>query len=104
MPLLKIAMAVEFELEILDPCRRTAVKRCVDEGFEHIPDFTPAFADRLAKCPGMLRSENRRVGIVVDRAECRPPPEEHRESVGEQEADLHPQRGRPAFDWADVGL
>ena len=57
-----------------------------------------------AGCPsaaGMLGAEDRAVGVVVDGDVLRPPPEQQREAVGEQEADHRAQRGRPGLDRAD---
>src|SRR5689334_22610549 len=47
MRFLEEAMAVQFEFDVLHPSGRTAVKWCLDQWFENMPDFVPNLFDRL---------------------------------------------------------
>jgi hypothetical protein len=89
------AMALELEFEVLDPRRRAAMVRRVDERLQDVPDFTPALAHGNTQRPRMLLSEDGPVRIVVDRHVLGSPPEQQRKAIGEQEPHHHAKRRRP---------
>ena len=96
MALLDVAVAVDLELDVLHPGGGAAVERLIDQRTDDVEDLAPAFAHRPAEELRMLRAEHRAIGVVVDLDVLRPPPQEHREAVGEQQAHHHAQTRRPA--------
>ena len=95
--LLEVAVAVDLELDVLHPRGGAAVERLIDQRTDDVEDLAPAFAHRAAEVLRVLRAEHGAIGVVVDLDVLGPPPQEHREAVGEQQAHHHAQAHRPAL-------
>ena len=63
------------------------------------PDLTQGTAERL----GMLVSQDRRVGIVIDVVEFRPPADGHRKAGGEYQLEAILETRRPGFEVPQPG-
>jgi hypothetical protein len=82
--LLDEAVTVNLEREIVHPGSWAAMERSIDQGLKHVPDLVPTLADRLSQRLRMFCAEDWDIGIVIDRDVVRSPPEQERETVGEQ--------------------
>jgi len=89
MGLLDKPIPVDFQSEILHPGCRAAVIRCLDEGTNDVPDLGPAGTGGLPHGLWMFGAEHGSVGIVVELAEVRAPPEQQGETIAQQEAHHH---------------
>ena len=72
-------VAFQEQQQILVPCRLARAEDVLDARSHGRPDFGPHIARRLSECPRMLLAERlRRVTIVVEERELRPPSHPHR--------------------------
>ena len=91
------AMPVDVEQNVLVPRRRAAVLDREQLRSDRVPDLAPAVARCLAQSDGMFAAHDRKVGVVVELDEVRPPPEHHREAAGQHDVEDRPQFQRPGF-------
>ncbi len=85
-----ISVAHHLQIEILEVGRLTR-QRPIDQRRNVAPDIGPGLSKRDAKCVRVLGPENRRVAIVVEEGEVRPPRAEHRIARIEQQTDYRAQ-------------
>ena len=89
---------LHFEEDVVHPRRRSAVERRVDQWSDDVVDLPPALSDGLPQRLRMLGAEDRTVRVVVQLDVIRAPPQQNRESVGQEEADHRLERLRPGLD------
>src|ERR1700678_2767115 len=97
MRLFEKSTPVDFQRKVFHPGGRAAMKGSLDQRLQNVPDFLPYLAHRLSQRPGMLCPKDWDVGIVVQRAELRTPPEQLRKPVGDKKLRHHAQGRRPAI-------
>ena len=58
MRFLHVTVAIDFQENVLHPCRRPAFERGLDEWTQHVPQFRPTCTNRIsqAQC-GMFGAE-----------------------------------------------
>ncbi len=94
--LLEKASPVDEELQVVARSGRLAAERRFDHGSDDVPDLRPALGSGLTHRARMLVAGDGPVRVVVKLHEARPPPEEEREAVAEQQPHHRAQRVRPA--------
>src|ERR1043165_7649674 len=90
-------VTIDLQVNVFHPRGRSAVKRRFDQRAQDVPDLRPALSGWSSKKLRVLRSEDRSIGVVIELAEFRSPPEQQWKTIDEQEARHHFQGGRPGF-------
>ena len=98
--LFRIAVAQHRQRHVLAP-GRGAGHRAVDPRPDVGPDIRPDRLQRLAERTRLLAAEHRRVGVVVEQREFRPPAQAHREARIQHQAQGRTQRLGPVLDGAE---
>ena len=94
-------VSVDLQRQVIHPGRGTAAERAIDQRADDMPDLRPAFARRLRQRSGMLLSQDRAIGVVIDRDVMGSPPQQQRKPIGEQQIGHHPKARRPILDRSD---
>ena len=92
---------LHLEEDVVHPRRWSAVEGRVDQRSDDVVDLPPALADGLPHRLRMLGAQDRTVRVVVQLDVVRAPPQQNRESVGQEEADHRLERLRPRLDGAE---
>ena len=96
--LFQVAVALHQELEVGGPGRIAGRHHVAVERPADVPDLGPALVAALAHRTRMLRSEEGPVTIVVKLHDLRAPPDRHRETRGQTDAETRAQALRPGVD------
>ena len=79
-----IAVAYQFERDVLHPCGWPAPEGDLSQWAKNVEDLIPAFTERLSQSGvGMFIAEDRDISVVVELDEIRSPPQQHRKAVGQ---------------------